>query len=69
MAQSCGFPKVAKGGICPPQVPVSGPLWLDGRSVINGVAELLLAPEVMFRGLDGDMPHQELNLIQLLPAR
>src|SRR5215831_15859404 len=38
---------------------------LDAHSVIDGIAKLLLAPEVPLCGLDGDMPEQELNLIQV----
>ena len=32
--------------------------------VIDGVAEFLLAPEVTLGSLDGDVPKQELDLVQ-----
>jgi len=35
------------------------------EKIINGMAEILLAAEVAFRGLDRCMPEQELNLLQL----
>jgi hypothetical protein len=37
---------------------------LDAHSVIDRVAELLLASEVALSGLNGDMPEQELDLIE-----
>ena len=38
------------------------------EKIINGMAEILLAAEVAFRGLDRCMPEQELNLLQLTAA-
>jgi hypothetical protein len=37
---------------------------LDAHPVVDSVAELLLASEVTLGGLSGDMPKQELDLIQ-----
>ena len=38
-------------------------VWLNAKSVIDGGAKLLLAPEVSFCSLDRDVPKQELDLI------
>lgn len=38
---------------------------LDAHPVTDRIAELLLASEVAFGGLDRDVPKQKLNLIQL----
>jgi hypothetical protein len=32
--------------------------------IVDRITETLLAPEVAFRGLDGDMTQQKLNLFQ-----
>ncbi len=37
-------------------------LRLNPEPVVDGASKLLFAPEVSFRGLDGDVPEQELNL-------
>jgi len=47
-----------------PSFQSAGRFRLDAHPVVDGVAELLLAAEVSLRGLDGDMPEQELDLIE-----
>jgi hypothetical protein len=39
------------------------------RRVVHGASEALLASEVAFRCVSGDMPEQELDLVQLSPAK
>ena len=38
-------------------------VWLNAKTVINYVPQLLFAAEISFCGLDRDVPEQELNLI------
>jgi len=40
-------------------------LWLDTDPVVDGAAQLLLAPEVTLGSLDQDMIEQKLDLIEL----
>jgi len=40
-------------------------LRFDAHSIVDGKAQILLAAEVAFRGLDQDVSKQELDLIQL----
>jgi hypothetical protein len=39
------------------------------KKIVHRVSEVLLAAEIAFRRLHGCMPQQELNLLQLAPAR
>ncbi len=39
------------------------------KKVVHWMSEILFAAEIAFRGLDGYMPQQELNLLQLATAR
>jgi hypothetical protein len=38
------------------------------KKIVHRVSEILLATEITFRGLDGCMPQQELNLLQFAAA-
>src|SRR5262249_2697215 len=42
----------------------SSSIRLDAKPVVHGDPELLFASEVALRGLDGDVPEEELDLIQ-----
>ena len=44
-------------------------VWLNAQSVIDSVPKLLLAPEISFCSLDGDMPQEELDLIQFATGK
>jgi len=39
------------------------------KKVVHRMSEILFAAQIAFRGLDGGMPQQELNLLQLATAR
>ena len=41
------------------------PIRSEVEKVVHGMPEILFAAEIAFRGLDGCMPEQELNLLQL----
>jgi hypothetical protein len=58
-----GLPAAGREGAAHSTVRSTAGFRLDAHSVVDGVAKLLPAPEVSLRGLDGDMPQQELNLI------
>ena len=47
----------------PPRRSLRYVFGLDAERVIDGHAQLLLAPDVALRGLDGHMAQEELNLI------
>jgi DNA-binding beta-propeller fold protein YncE len=40
-------------------------VWLDAQAIVHGAPEFLLAPEVPLRRLNGHVPEEELDLIQL----
>lgn len=42
----------------------SGCVRLDAQPIVHGVPELLLAAKVALGRLDGDVPEQELDLVQ-----
>src|ERR1039458_3241913 len=44
------------------------PLRSQLKKVVHWMSEILFAAEIAFRRLDGCMPQQELNLLQLTPA-
>jgi hypothetical protein len=44
-------------------------IWLEAKPVIDRVLQLLFAAEVSFRGLDRDVPEQELDLIQFSASK
>jgi hypothetical protein len=44
------------------------PLRSELKKVVHWMSEILLAAEIAFRCLDGCMPQQELNLLQLATA-
>src|ERR1700730_8247215 len=44
------------------------PVRSELKKVVHWMSEILFAAEIAFRCLDGGMPQQELNLLQLAPA-
>ena len=44
-------------------------IWFEAKPVIDRVLQLLFAAEVSFRGLDRDVPEQELDLIQFSASK
>src|ERR1700730_2387496 len=44
------------------------PVRSELKKVVHWMSEILSAAEIAFRCLDGCMPQQELNLLQLAPA-
>src|ERR1700681_1875054 len=48
---------------------VRPPLRSELKKVVHWMSEILFATEIAFRCLDGCMPQQELNLLQLATAR
>ena len=47
----------------------SPPICSEIKKVVHWMSEILFASEIAFRCLDGCMPQQELNLLQLATAR
>ena len=45
------------------------PVFCEVKKIVDRVSEILFAAEIAFRRLNGCMPQQELNLLQLAPAR
>jgi hypothetical protein len=45
------------------------PVRSEIKKIIYRMAEILFAAQIAFRRLDGCMPQQELNLLQLATAR
>ena len=43
-------------------------LGVEGEQVVHWMSKILFAAEITFRRLDGCMPQQELNLLQLPTA-
>ena len=42
-----------------------GGVWFDSEPVVHSASEFLFAPEVPLRRLDGDMPQEKLDLLEL----
>ena len=45
------------------------PVRSEVKKIVHRMSEILFAAEIAFRRLHGYMPQQELNLLQLAPAR
>jgi hypothetical protein len=44
------------------------PVLCKVKKIVDGVSEILFAPEIAFRSLNRCMPEQKLNLLQLTPT-
>lgn len=47
-----------------PALTLAGASWLEADVIMGGVAQLLLANQIPLSRLDGDVPGQELNMLE-----